>query len=76
MPRSVQSATRCACGIDMVTQHRNEAIASIANTTFGGQPNTFGVAPCGLHRRWPPAPAASAGRSPAIGTITATSNTA
>ena len=43
MPRSEQSATRCACGIDMVTQQRNEANASSANTTFGGQPNTFGA---------------------------------
>src|SRR6266581_236981 len=38
MPRSEQNATRCACGIDMVTQHRKAAIASIANTTLGRQP--------------------------------------
>ena len=29
----------------MVTQHRNEATTSSANTTFGGQPNTRGVSP-------------------------------
>ena len=44
-PRSVQNATRWLCGIDMVTQHRNAAMASSANTTFGGQPSTRGVSP-------------------------------
>ena len=45
MPRSLQNATRCCCGIDMVTQHRNDAKASIANTTLAFQPNTFGRVP-------------------------------
>lgn len=40
MPTSVHSATKCACGIDIVTQQRKAAKASSANTTFGGQPNT------------------------------------
>src|SRR5215208_7902734 len=44
MPRSLQSATRCACGIDIVTQHKKEANARSTNTTFGGQPKTFGAA--------------------------------
>src|SRR5262245_33769312 len=41
MPRSLHSATRWPCGIDMVTQHMNEAIAISANTTLGGQPSTL-----------------------------------
>ena len=40
MPRSLQNATRCCCGIDMVTQQRNEASASMPNTTLPFQPNT------------------------------------
>src|SRR3954466_10786999 len=41
MPRSLQNATRCCCGIDMVTQQRNDANASIPNTTLPFQPNTW-----------------------------------
>ncbi len=44
MPRSLQSATRCACGIDIGTQQKNAPSASMAKTRFGGQPNTFGFA--------------------------------
>src|SRR4029078_5986781 len=40
MPRSLQYATRCCCGIDIVTQHRNAAADNIANTTLPFQPNT------------------------------------
>ena len=45
IPRSLQYATRCCCGIDMVTQHRKPASAIMMNTTFGGQPSTVGRAP-------------------------------
>ena len=41
MPRSVQKATRWLCGIAIGTQHMKIAAASIANTTFGGQPRTL-----------------------------------
>src|SRR5437764_368913 len=42
MPRSLHSATRCTCGIDIGMQQQNAATASIANTTLGGQPSTVG----------------------------------
>ena len=44
IPRSLQYATRCCCGIDMVTQHRKPASAINVNATFGCQPRTFGLA--------------------------------
>ena len=34
MPRSLQSATRCCCGIDIGTQQQKAATISIANTTI------------------------------------------
>ena len=40
MPRSLQNATRCPCGIDIGMQHRIAATHIIANTTFGGSPST------------------------------------
>ena len=40
IPRSLQYATRCCCGIDMVTQHRKPASAIMTNTTLGCQPST------------------------------------
>jgi len=40
MPRSLQNATRCCCGIDIVTQHRNPAKRIRANATWGCQPST------------------------------------
>src|SRR5213078_4915520 len=46
MPRSLHSATRCTCGIDIGMQQQNAATASIANTTLGGQPSTVGRAAC------------------------------
>ena len=46
MPRSLHIATRWTCGIDIGMQQQNAAIASIANTTFGGQPSTVGRAAC------------------------------
>src|SRR5262245_66267127 len=52
MPRSLHSATRCACGIDIVTQHRNAASERTPNTTLAVHPSTAGVAPaqvCDLH---------------------------
>ena len=45
IPRSLQNATRCCCGIDMVTQQRNPASAISTNTTLGCQPMTFGRTP-------------------------------
>ncbi len=42
MPRSVQSAGRCACGIAIGTQQKTTAIATSANTRLGGQPSTRG----------------------------------
>src|SRR5262249_61505772 len=38
MPRSLHSATRCACGIDIVTQHRNAASERRPNTTLAFHP--------------------------------------
>ena len=40
MPRSLQNATRCCCGIAIGTQHSTAAPHIIANTRFGGQPST------------------------------------
>src|SRR5262249_58181358 len=75
MPRSVQNATRCACGIDIVTQHRKAAAASSANTRFGGQPNTLGVTVAPPPPR-PPSAVSGGGRRKmsASGTMVATAN--
>jgi hypothetical protein len=40
MPRSLHSATRWVCGIDIGMQQQNAASASIAKTRFGGRPST------------------------------------
>ena len=48
MPRSLQSATRCDCGIAIGMQQQNDAIAMMANTRLGGQPSTVGRAAPGV----------------------------
>src|SRR5258707_6941265 len=40
IPRSLQKATRCACGIAMGIQHSTPAAHIDANTALGGQPRT------------------------------------
>ena len=60
MPRSLQNATRCCCGIDMVTQHRKAANASMPNTTLPFQPNTFCARLACGGSVWPATPAAGA----------------
>ena len=40
MPMSLQKATMCAIGIDIVTQQQNVAKASAARTRLGGSPST------------------------------------
>ena len=44
MPRSLQNATRCACGIDIGTQQVKIAQACSTNTRLGGQPRTVLIA--------------------------------
>ena len=52
-PRSLQNATRCCSGMDMVTQQKKVAVARMPSAKFGFSPNT-GRPPAG------PEPAAPA----------------
>jgi len=77
MPRSLQNATRCPCGMAIGTQQQNDASDSKASATPGRNPSARAPG----SRPAAPMPAAGAcggGRrkSAAAGTITATAATA